>query len=435
MRPVARITLPLADGFYETDSLPVSSQNCVNLLPVLEDADALVMETLREAPGVTLVFPDPNVPLFDPLGPPDPDSPADPSGPEPPDPDAVPEIPDAPKPDLDEDSVPGGDPGIDPGDGDTPTYPPSEFPECAPYDCLAFESSWPLPARSGYTLSEKAEPDWSEWFPIPGFSVNVLNAPLSDFNASAYPEELPESALSDPVIDPCVGPLLTVLRTTNAQVDYDTSGTSTVIGMWSLKSGTTANDFPNIVGAANARILDPAGVQRGNVTSIAMNFLEIGSTPLSQFSVEITATNSRLPGETTTIGGSSATYGPYDTEPLDTENLNSWILSGFEGFVDLGAQFVDGTFIYLPVQIKVYLAWNGGTETRTITHNFNWRWGTSASGTIDSVDWPVVRISNNNVRIAALGTTDVDPFTQEQFNAMVLAWRRSRESYTPPSYC
>jgi len=147
-----RIQLPIADGFYETDSLPVSSQNCVNLLPILEDADALVMETLREAPGVTLVFPAPNVPLFDPL---DTDADADPEGPTPPDPGAVPLIPDAPKPDLDEDSG-----ATDPG-APVP-IPPGFLPECLPYACDALEATYPADGRFLYTSTT---PDLSGWLP------------------------------------------------------------------------------------------------------------------------------------------------------------------------------------------------------------------------------------------------------------------------------
>jgi hypothetical protein len=47
-----RTSLPIADGFYESGSLPISSQDCVNLYPVIEEEDALALETLRGAPGV-----------------------------------------------------------------------------------------------------------------------------------------------------------------------------------------------------------------------------------------------------------------------------------------------------------------------------------------------------------------------------------------------
>jgi hypothetical protein len=51
-----RTTLPIANGFYESDSLPISSQNCVNLYPVIEDVEALAQETLCGAPGVEWIL-------------------------------------------------------------------------------------------------------------------------------------------------------------------------------------------------------------------------------------------------------------------------------------------------------------------------------------------------------------------------------------------
>jgi hypothetical protein len=47
--------LPFASGFYQSDSLTVSSQACVNLYPVIEEAASLSQETLRGTPGIELV--------------------------------------------------------------------------------------------------------------------------------------------------------------------------------------------------------------------------------------------------------------------------------------------------------------------------------------------------------------------------------------------
>lgn len=48
-------SLPIASGFYRTDSLPISAQSCVNVFPVIEEAPALVPESLRGCPGATQV--------------------------------------------------------------------------------------------------------------------------------------------------------------------------------------------------------------------------------------------------------------------------------------------------------------------------------------------------------------------------------------------
>lgn len=50
-----RVVLPIANGFYRTDSLPISSQNAVNVFPVIEEAPSLSQETLRGCPGVRVV--------------------------------------------------------------------------------------------------------------------------------------------------------------------------------------------------------------------------------------------------------------------------------------------------------------------------------------------------------------------------------------------
>lgn len=47
--------LPIANGQYLSDSLPISAQECVNWFPIIEDAPALSAETLRGTPGIRLV--------------------------------------------------------------------------------------------------------------------------------------------------------------------------------------------------------------------------------------------------------------------------------------------------------------------------------------------------------------------------------------------
>lgn len=47
--------LPIANGFYVSDSLPISAQRAVNVFPVVEESPALVQESLRGCPGVSQV--------------------------------------------------------------------------------------------------------------------------------------------------------------------------------------------------------------------------------------------------------------------------------------------------------------------------------------------------------------------------------------------
>lgn len=47
-----RTPLPIANGFYVSDSLPLSAQECVNWYPHIPDAPALNQETLRGTPGI-----------------------------------------------------------------------------------------------------------------------------------------------------------------------------------------------------------------------------------------------------------------------------------------------------------------------------------------------------------------------------------------------
>lgn len=52
---MARTQLPITNGFYVSDSLPISAQNAINVFPVIEDAPSLVQESLRGCPGVSEV--------------------------------------------------------------------------------------------------------------------------------------------------------------------------------------------------------------------------------------------------------------------------------------------------------------------------------------------------------------------------------------------
>ena len=50
---MAITVLPIANGFYESDSLPISAQECVNWYPNIVQAPALAQETLFGTPGIT----------------------------------------------------------------------------------------------------------------------------------------------------------------------------------------------------------------------------------------------------------------------------------------------------------------------------------------------------------------------------------------------
>ena len=52
---MAVITLPIANGFYVSDSLPISAQECVNWYPNIVQAPALNQETLLGTPGTELL--------------------------------------------------------------------------------------------------------------------------------------------------------------------------------------------------------------------------------------------------------------------------------------------------------------------------------------------------------------------------------------------
>ena len=47
-----KIQLPIANGFYESDSLPVSAQQCINWYPNIVQTQALSQETLFGTPGI-----------------------------------------------------------------------------------------------------------------------------------------------------------------------------------------------------------------------------------------------------------------------------------------------------------------------------------------------------------------------------------------------
>lgn len=45
--------IPIANGFYQAESLAVSNQRCVNLFPVVQEAPSVSQETLRGTPGLS----------------------------------------------------------------------------------------------------------------------------------------------------------------------------------------------------------------------------------------------------------------------------------------------------------------------------------------------------------------------------------------------
>ncbi len=47
--------LPITNGFYVSNSLPISAQECTNWYVVVEGAPALAQETLRGTPGIEQV--------------------------------------------------------------------------------------------------------------------------------------------------------------------------------------------------------------------------------------------------------------------------------------------------------------------------------------------------------------------------------------------
>ena len=50
-----KVVLPIANGFYESDSLPISAQECTNFYPNIAQAPALNQETLFGTPGLQQV--------------------------------------------------------------------------------------------------------------------------------------------------------------------------------------------------------------------------------------------------------------------------------------------------------------------------------------------------------------------------------------------
>ena len=50
-----KVILPIAHGYYESDSLPISAQECTNFYPNIAQAPALNQETLFGTPGLTQV--------------------------------------------------------------------------------------------------------------------------------------------------------------------------------------------------------------------------------------------------------------------------------------------------------------------------------------------------------------------------------------------
>ena len=50
-----KVPIPLGNGFYQSSSLPISSQLCTNLYPNYPQSDALSPQTLLPTPGITLL--------------------------------------------------------------------------------------------------------------------------------------------------------------------------------------------------------------------------------------------------------------------------------------------------------------------------------------------------------------------------------------------
>ena len=50
-----KVILPIANGYYESDSLPISAQECTNFYPNIAQAPALNQETLFGTPGLSQV--------------------------------------------------------------------------------------------------------------------------------------------------------------------------------------------------------------------------------------------------------------------------------------------------------------------------------------------------------------------------------------------
>ncbi|GAG84574.1 unnamed protein product, partial [marine sediment metagenome] len=48
-----KINLPIANGFYESESLPISAQRCINMYPNIVQTQGLSQETLFGIPGIT----------------------------------------------------------------------------------------------------------------------------------------------------------------------------------------------------------------------------------------------------------------------------------------------------------------------------------------------------------------------------------------------
>jgi hypothetical protein len=49
---VAKVTLPISNGFYVSASLPISNQRCVNFRPNIPQADTVTQDNLFGTPGI-----------------------------------------------------------------------------------------------------------------------------------------------------------------------------------------------------------------------------------------------------------------------------------------------------------------------------------------------------------------------------------------------
>jgi hypothetical protein len=186
-----KIQLPITNGFYKSRSLPISSQNCVNLYSVIKNTPALVQQSLRGTPGVEWILT--NAITGEAY-------------------DGGPVVGGGGGPDGTEtqggvDGGGGGDNpdagGFNPGE-DIPPILVDPRPECQPYACDALESAFGV---GNLTFFENPTPP-NDFFPIDtglydfGVPDNVLSGNAYDQGNSGGPLNEGESAAA---FDLCVG--------------------------------------------------------------------------------------------------------------------------------------------------------------------------------------------------------------------------------------
>jgi hypothetical protein len=293
------------------------------------------------------------------------------------------------------------------------------------------------PGFLGYLVSPNADPTWDEWFPITNVVAQTGSTVLSDFNPPSVDYiEIAETADAGDVFNPCDGAPLTVFTLdSTGLLRYVPPSTTNTAFVWGIKSGDTPLLFNPLIGEGNIRILDAGGTPRGAGTTIVVGLDEVGSPPYTQFEITIDASNARDVGDTNTGPSSTSdTYGPYTTNALAADNLNSWTLSSLELFADVDNRFNDGVWIYIPTTITVRIAWNGGDNTAVITKNIEWRYGTSASGTPDAASIDFMNIGKNGGRIAAAGA-DGSGLSAEQFSSILDSWLANQVGEDPCLLC